>query len=169
MPPLLTLIAANTTTTVAKSKGSGSQAYTLIFLVVIVAAAYFLFLRPRQQRQRQRTTQARQLGVGDEVVSIGGIMGTIVAIDDQEVEVEVSPGVVMTFVRRAINPRPGTTPSGGTVDPDDDDDDDYDEADEEHDLRETGDGRREEHHEAAEDEKATGRDAGDPPSEPGRH
>ncbi len=118
MPILLsTLIAANTTsTTVASKSKGGSPAFSLIFLVVIIAAGYFLFIRPRQAKARQAQTRGRQLDIGDDVVTIGGIMGRIVELDDQEVQVEVSPGVVMTFLRRAVNPRQAVA-SGRTSEP----------------------------------------------------
>ena len=74
--------------------------------MLVFGAIYFLFIRPRQQRLRQQQTQARQLSIGDEVVSAGGIYGRVVAIDDDVAEVEVAPGVVMTFLRRSISARP---------------------------------------------------------------
>lgn len=113
MHTLFNILAATATTT-KSSKSSGSSAVTLIFIVVIFAVVYLLFIRPRQQRMRQQQTQSRQLAIGDDVVSAGGIQGKIVAMDDEVAEVEVAPGVVLNFLRRAINPRPGaptpTTP-----------------------------------------------------------
>jgi preprotein translocase subunit YajC len=103
------LAATTSTTTKGSSKSSGST-YTLIFIVVAFAAVYFLFLRPRQQRMRQQQTTAKQLSIGDQVVSAGGIYGRVVAMDNDVAEVEVAPGVVMTFLRRAINARPDATP-----------------------------------------------------------
>jgi preprotein translocase subunit YajC len=102
----LSLLAqSTTTTTVAKNSKSSSGYWSIIILVVLFGAVYLLFLRPRQQRMRQQQTAARQIAVGDEVVSAGGIYGRVVALDAEDVEVEVSPGVVMTFMRRAVNPR----------------------------------------------------------------
>jgi preprotein translocase subunit YajC len=107
MHALLHILAAGTATTTKSTKSKGSSSYTLIFIVVIFAAVYLLFIRPRQQRMRKQQTEARQLAVGDEVTSAGGIQGKIVAMDDEVAEVEVAPGVVLTFLRRAVNPRPG--------------------------------------------------------------
>ena len=110
MHALLNILAATTTTTHSSKKSSGSE-YTLIFVVLVFGAIYFLFIRPRQQKMRQQQTQARQLSIGDEVVSAGGIYGRVVAIDNDVAEVEVSPGVVMTFLRRSISARPTTPPT----------------------------------------------------------
>ena len=106
MHQALSILAA-TTTTVAGTKKSTSANYSLLFIVLIFAAAYFLFIRPRQQRLRQQQTAARQMAVGDEVVSAGGIHGRLVSLSDDLAEVEVAPGVVLTFLRRAISARPG--------------------------------------------------------------
>lgn len=109
MHTLTDILAATTTTTHSSHKSSASS-YTLIFIVLVFGAIYFLFIRPRQQRLRQQQTQAREISIGDEVVSAGGIYGRVVAIDNDVAEVEVSPGVVMTFLRRSISARPTTPP-----------------------------------------------------------
>lgn len=103
---LIHVLAQSTPPTTAKaSKSSGSSVAPLLIIVVIFAVVYFLFIRPRSQRMRQQQTAAKQLSVGDEVMSAGGIYGRVVALDNDAVEVEVSKGVVMTFTRRAISPR----------------------------------------------------------------
>lgn len=111
MHAFLNILAATSTTTKSSHKSSSST-YTLLFIVAIFGGVYFLLIRPRQQKLRQQQTQARQLSVGDEVVSAGGIYGRVVAIDADVAEVEVAPGVVMTFLRRSVNARPGANPTG---------------------------------------------------------
>lgn len=114
------LLAATATTT-KSNKSSGSSLLPLAFLAIAFLALYFLVLRPRKQRmQQQRKTQAASLDVGKAVMSVGGIMGTIVAVDDTTYDVEVAPGVVLTFVHRAVNPRPDAAgdSSAGTADED---------------------------------------------------
>lgn len=113
MHQALSILAA-TTTTVAGSKKSTSSSYTFLFIIVLFAAAYFLFIRPRQQRLRQQQTVAKQLAVGDEVVTAGGINGTLMSLSDDLAEVEVAPGVVITFLRRAVSAKPGATGSTGS-------------------------------------------------------
>ncbi|MHB1533801.1 MAG: preprotein translocase subunit YajC [Acidimicrobiales bacterium] len=132
MPVLLQLLAPNpTSTTIAgsASKSSGGSSFQLLFLVAIVFGIYFLFLRPRNRRMRQQQqAKAGQLAVGDEVQSIGGIRGIVVALDDDDVEVQVAPDVVLTFVRRAVNPRPdaaSVAPSPAGVDPEVEDEEEW--------------------------------------------
>ena len=115
MHTTLSLIAA-TTTTVAGKKSTGSSVGILV-IVALFVAAYFLLIRPRSQRMRQQQAAARQLTVGDDVVTAGGIHGRLVGLTDDSAEVEVAPGVVMTFLRRAVNARPA--PAGTAPDADD--------------------------------------------------
>lgn len=112
---LILLAQSTPSTTVAKSTKSSGSYVTLLVILVLFALVYFLFLRPRQQRMRQQQTAARQLSVGDEVMSAGGIYGRVVALDADEVEVEVAPGVVMTFTRRAISARQPSAGGGATA------------------------------------------------------
>jgi preprotein translocase YajC subunit len=74
-PAVLTLFAAT-----AAKKSSGSPA-TLIILVVVAVAGYFLFLRPQQRKAKAaRSNQGSGYMVGDEVQTIGGVIGTILEI-----------------------------------------------------------------------------------------
>jgi preprotein translocase subunit YajC len=115
MHHFLNLLAQTTPpTTTGKSKSSSSSYLPLLIIIVVFAGIWMLFIRPRQQRLRQQQQATRQVGIGDQVMSAGGIYGTVVAIDSDVVEVEVSPGVVMTFTRRAISPRPGAAPSASS-------------------------------------------------------
>jgi preprotein translocase subunit YajC len=105
MHTIYTLLAATATTT-AKKKSSSSSTITFLIILILFFGVYMLFIRPRQQRMKQAQQQSRTLSVGDTVVSAGGIQGTVVALDTDVAEVEVAPGVVLTFTRRAINPAP---------------------------------------------------------------
>lgn len=63
---------------------------------------YVLLVRPQQRKVREQRDLVRRVGVGAEVQTIGGILGRVVAADDQYVHLEISPGVVVTFVRAAV-------------------------------------------------------------------
>jgi preprotein translocase subunit YajC len=115
MHQALSILAATTTTVAGSKKSSGSSAF-LLFIIIAFAAVYLLFIRPRQQRLRQQQAAARQLEVGDEVVSAGGIHGRVVSLHDDLADVEVAPGVVMTFLKRAVSARPGAPRPAGSGD-----------------------------------------------------
>jgi preprotein translocase subunit YajC len=116
---------------VAKKKSSSSN-YSFLIIIALFAVVYFGFIRPRSRKARGARTVGTVLAIGDRVMSIGGIYGTVVAIhdgataEDSTVDVEVSPGVVLSFLRRAVNARPGPAVVAGDDDVHYDDDEAYD-------------------------------------------
>jgi preprotein translocase subunit YajC len=75
----------------------------VLLLIVIAFALIWLFLiRPSRRRQNEQLTMQEALEVGDEVVTAGGVYGTVTAIDEDEVAVEIAKGVVVRVARRAI-------------------------------------------------------------------
>ena len=73
--------------------------------LLLLAALWLLMIRPQQQRVKRQRELLASLAVGDEVVTVGGILGRIVTLDDERVSVEVAPGTVLTMVRGAIGQR----------------------------------------------------------------
>jgi preprotein translocase subunit YajC len=74
-------------------------------LIMLVLLAVLLFVLPaRQRRTMQARAQALQesLTVGTPVMTTSGIHGTVVRLDETTVDLELAPGVVVTFVRAAI-------------------------------------------------------------------
>jgi preprotein translocase subunit YajC len=86
----------------------------IVYFVVIALAFFLLIVLPQRRRATAHRALVESLGVGDEVVTIGGIFGTIREIEDDRIELEVSPGVVVTVARNAIaqvaNPTPPDSP-----------------------------------------------------------
>jgi preprotein translocase subunit YajC len=78
------------------------QASSLIFLVLLVAIFYFLLIRPQKKRVEQHRRLIDSVDVGDEVVTIGGMYGTVATITDEDFELEVAPGTRLRFVKSAI-------------------------------------------------------------------
>lgn len=75
---------------------------SLILLIPLVLIAW-LFWTQRKRQQQMRAAQ-NEIQVGQEVSTTSGLLGTLVALDDDEGSIEVSPGVQVRFVRRAIMP-----------------------------------------------------------------
>jgi preprotein translocase subunit YajC len=76
-------------------------------LVLLGGVFYFLLLRPNRTRQRQQQSLLESLKVGDEVMTAGGIFGTLKDIDEEDdtVTVEIAPGTEVRMLRRAIAQR----------------------------------------------------------------
>jgi preprotein translocase subunit YajC len=79
----------------------------LLVLVALLAIMYFLLIRPQQQRAKRQRQLVESLQAGDEIVTAGGLIGTIRIIDDVEMRVEVGPGVEVRLVRGAVTKRLG--------------------------------------------------------------
>lgn len=98
---MLYLLAQATTSSPPPSQPqSGLGGLTLLLPIVVLF--YFLGIRPNQRRMRAQHELARSIAPGDEVETAGGILGIVRSAGDAELEVEVSPGVVMRFSRGAI-------------------------------------------------------------------
>ena len=92
-------------------------------MILMIVVLYFLMIRPQQKRQREEQKMRNNLRVGDELTTIGGIKGRVVAIKDDTVTIETSNDrTKIVFEKAAI----GTvhTKHDDVLDDDDDDDDD---------------------------------------------
>jgi preprotein translocase subunit YajC len=74
----------------------------LIFLVAMLAVFWFLLIRPQRQRQAAHRNLIAQIAPGDEVVTAGGMLGTIRTIADDHVLLEVAPGTEVRIAKEAV-------------------------------------------------------------------
>lgn len=74
----------------------------LLLIVLLFGVMYFLMIRPQQKRRREAQQMQSTLSPGDQIVTIGGLHGTVVEVDDDVVSLEISPGVDVRFARPAI-------------------------------------------------------------------
>lgn len=91
----------------AQDTGQGGSLAALALPVLMIVGFYFLLIRPQRTRQRAQQALLASLEVGDEVMTTGGIFGTILEIDDEEgvVTVEIAPGTRVKMVRQGIAQR----------------------------------------------------------------
>jgi preprotein translocase subunit YajC len=92
----------------ASSGGSG------FFLIIIVAflLLWLIVIRPQRKRQTNQQQMLSELQVGDEVLTAGGIYGTVSRLDEDRVTVKIAPKLEVEVARRAIagitrEPEPG--------------------------------------------------------------
>ena len=62
----------------------------IIMIVVMFAALYFLMIRPQKKQEKQQNEMRNSLQVGDEITTIGGIIGKVVSIKEETVTIETS-------------------------------------------------------------------------------
>ena len=84
------------------SKSSGSGYIFLVAIVVLFGLLYFVTIRPQRNRQRAALQTQSQIQPGMRVRTTAGMYATVTAVEDQEVVLEVAPGVNVRFLRRAI-------------------------------------------------------------------
>ncbi|CAN5616013.1 hypothetical protein BH20ACT21_BH20ACT21_01950 [soil metagenome] len=77
-------------------------ASSLIFLILMGAIFYFMLVRPQRRRVQQHRALVDSLSVGDEVVTIGGLFGTITRLNDDDVELRVDGSTTLRFLKTSI-------------------------------------------------------------------
>ncbi|MDG4780562.1 preprotein translocase subunit YajC [Micromonospora sp. WMMD961] len=83
--------------------GGGAGGITPILMIALLfGVMYFMMIRPQQKRRKEAEAMQSGLGPGDEVVTIGGLYGTVTGIEDDTVLIEVAPGVQTRYARPAI-------------------------------------------------------------------
>ncbi len=95
---------------------------SLLFLLPL-ALLWVLFVRPQKQRMRQAQAMVASLEVGDEIITSGGIYGTVTDTDDTSLWLEIAPDIVVRVLRAAVAQRVATD-LDELVDHDDDESDD---------------------------------------------
>lgn len=110
---------------------AASSAPNVLFIIVIgFLLIWLLFVRPQKKRQTQQQQMLKELDVGDEVLTAGGIYGTITHVDEDEdrITVEIAPQLEVQVARRAI--------AGVTQEPEPDESEETEEAGEPEDSEE---------------------------------
>lgn len=72
-------------------------------IVVMIAIFYFLLYRPQKKQQNRRRAMLDNLKKGDQVITIGGIYGTIEELGDKSLKLKIADGVVIEVVRSSVN------------------------------------------------------------------
>jgi len=77
-------------------------------LVALFGLMWFLLIRPQRRRATEQLAMQEQLRVGEEILTAGGIHGTVKAIEGDVVHVEIAPGTLVRVDRRAVAAAGGT-------------------------------------------------------------
>ena len=75
----------------------------IIWIVVFFAIFYFLAVRPQRRQRQAHQEMVTMLKKGDEIVTVGGMFGVIRRIGDDWVELEITKGTRVRFLKRAIS------------------------------------------------------------------
>jgi len=107
----LELLAEATQTTDPAANGAGGTMFRMLgYMAIFFFIFWFIVFRPRKHEQRQREQMLKQLKKHDKVVTIGGMIGTVMEVRDDEVIVKIddSSNTRVKFIRgsiqRVVNP-----------------------------------------------------------------
>jgi len=76
---------------------------SILPFILMFVIFYFLLIRPQQKRTKQRNAMLADLKKNDKVITIGGMHGTIIDINDDTVTLRVNESTKLTFDRSAVN------------------------------------------------------------------
>jgi preprotein translocase subunit YajC len=88
------------------------QLGSILPLILLVVVFYFLLIRPQRKRQQEALKMQNSLAPGARVMTTTGLFATVVAVDNEDVILEVAPGVETRWVKAAIGRvvQPGDEP-----------------------------------------------------------
>ena len=82
----------------------GNMTYTLVMVIVLVAVFYLFMIRPEGKRKKQQEEMRSNLKKGDQITTIGGVVGRIVKVQDDTLIIETSEDRVrMEFAKWAVS------------------------------------------------------------------
>ena len=87
-----------------------SGMYSIVLLVLMFALLYFFMIRPENKRKKQAQNMRDSLTVGDEITTIGGIIGTICAVKENTIVIETGADRVrIEFTKWAVSTKGAQT------------------------------------------------------------
>lgn len=80
-------------------QSTGAAIQMILMMVVIVVAFYFFLIRPQSKKQKEEENMRKNLEIGDEITTIGGIVGRVVSINDDTDSMVIETGADRTKIR----------------------------------------------------------------------
>jgi preprotein translocase subunit YajC len=77
----------------------------LIFLVGMIVLFWLLIVMPQRRRRQQQEALVHELAPGDEILTVGGLLGTVREVGEDEVLLEVAPDTRVRVAKSAVSGR----------------------------------------------------------------
>ena len=101
---LIDLMSAVLSGTATTEGGSGGGLGMILPFIILIAVFYFLLIRPESKKKKKAAQMRSELAVGDQITTIGGIVGTICAVKDDTIVIETSADRVrIEFTKWAVS------------------------------------------------------------------
>lgn len=106
-------------TLLAQNNGEGGSVFGLLILIVPLGAILYMTIVPQRKARQRQADMLRKIGVGDEVLTTGGIVGVITFVEDDLYHLEVDNDVVIRIAKTAVarsmsDPDPAAQPASRT-------------------------------------------------------
>ena len=86
----------------AQAESQPDPLVSFLPLILIFVVFYFFLIRPQNKRQKEHREMVANIGVGDEVVTAGGVLGKVIDVKEQFLSVEVADGVQLKVQRHTV-------------------------------------------------------------------
>lgn len=80
----------------------GGGLFTFLPFILMIVAMWFLVIAPQRKKQKQHQAMLAELKSGDDIVTNGGIYGTIVGVKEDRFTVKIADGVKVDFLKSAV-------------------------------------------------------------------
>ena len=74
----------------------------LIIIVAMFALLWLFLIRPQRRRAQAHRELLTQVEVGDEILTVGGLIGSVRSTQDEELVLEIAPGTQVRVARRSV-------------------------------------------------------------------
>jgi preprotein translocase subunit YajC len=74
----------------------------LIIIVLLFALLWLFMIRPQKRRQLEQRSMLENVAPGDEILTAGGVYGTVRSVEADEIHIEIAPGTEIRLAKRAI-------------------------------------------------------------------
>ena len=74
----------------ANVRAAGSAQAQILMIIVMIAILYFMIFRPQKKREKENEKLRSNIEIGDEIITIGGVIGTVVSVKDDFLVLETS-------------------------------------------------------------------------------
>ncbi len=79
-----------------------SSLFSMLPLVLMFGVLYFVMIRPQMKKQKEHRAMVEALAKGDEIVTVGGVLGKVSKLGDGYLSLEISNGVEVQIQRSAV-------------------------------------------------------------------
>jgi preprotein translocase subunit YajC len=93
-----------------------NQIGPLLPFILLAGAFYFLLIRPARARQREQQATTARLAPGTRVMTTAGLFGTVTAVEGDQIDLEIAPGVTVRYVAAAVATVIDAPADAGTTD-----------------------------------------------------